>query len=100
MFGVTGGQFQPQGHLQVVCNLLDHGMEPQQALDAARYHLEEDGSVSLEPPLSHLAGSFGRPDRIVEDPDGFGNGHLIVRAGDGCYRGGSEPRRDGLALGI
>jgi gamma-glutamyltranspeptidase / glutathione hydrolase len=100
VFGVTGGQMQPQGHVQVVCNLLDHGMEPQQALDAARHRLEEDGSVSLEPPLAHLAGSFGRSDRIVDDPDNFGNGHLIVRARDGCYSGGSEPRRDGLALGI
>jgi len=100
VFGVTGGQFQPQGHVQVLVNLLEHGMEPQQALDAPRYRLEEDGSVSLERPLAELAGAFaGRAARVVDDPHNFGNAHLIVRDGD-VYRGGSEPRRDGLALGI
>jgi gamma-glutamyltranspeptidase / glutathione hydrolase len=99
VLGVTGGQFQPQGHVQVLVNLLDHGMEPQQALDAPRYRLEEDGTVSLEPPLAHLADVFGRPAVVVDDPHNFGNGHLIVRR-DGVYRGGSEPRRDGLALGV
>src|SRR4051794_27971029 len=59
VFGVTGGQFQPQGHVQVLVNLLDQGMEPQQALDAPRYRLEEDGSVSLEPPPPGLAGAVG-----------------------------------------
>lgn len=100
VFGVTGGQFQPQGHVQVLVNLLDHGMEPQQALDAPRYRLEEDGSVSLEPPLASLADAFGgRAASVVDDPHNFGSAHLIVRDG-GVYRGGSEPRRDGLALGV
>ena len=100
VFGVTGGQFQPQGHVQVLVNLLEHGMEPQQALDAPRYRLEEDGGVSLEPPLAALADAFeGRPARVVDDPHNFGNAHLIVRDSE-VYRGGSEPRRDGLALGV
>jgi gamma-glutamyltranspeptidase / glutathione hydrolase len=100
VFGVTGGQFQPQGHVQVLVNLLDHGMEPQQALDAPRYRLEEDGSVSLEPPLAARADAFGgRAARVVDDGDNFGNAHLIARDGD-VFRGGSEPRRDGLALGV
>jgi gamma-glutamyltranspeptidase / glutathione hydrolase len=100
VFGVTGGQFQPQGHVQVLVNLLDHGMEPQQALDAPRYRLEEDGSVSLEPPLAALADAFeGRAASVVDDGHNFGNAHLIVRDGD-VWRGGSEPRRDGLALGV
>jgi gamma-glutamyltranspeptidase / glutathione hydrolase len=75
-------------------------MEPQQALDAPRYRLEDDGSVSLEPPLAGLAGGFGRRrTSVVDDPHNFGNAHLIVRDGE-VYRGGSEPRRDGLALGV
>jgi gamma-glutamyltranspeptidase/glutathione hydrolase len=99
VLGVTGGQFQPQGHVQVLVNLLDHGMEPQQALDAPRYRLEEDGTVSLEPPLADLVDAFGRPASVVDDAHNFGNAHLIVRR-DGVFRGGSEPRRDGLALGV
>jgi gamma-glutamyltranspeptidase/glutathione hydrolase len=96
---VTGGQYQPQGHVQVVVNMLDHGMGPQAALDAPRYRLEEDGSVSLEPPLEHLVDAFGgRPTRVVDADDNYGNGHLIVRAPDGRLLGGTEPRRDGLAV--
>ena len=100
VFGVTGGQFQPQGHVQVVCNLLDHGMHPQQALDAPRVRLEEDGTVSVEPPLEGLVGTFGRPAAVVDDEGNFGNAHLITRDGGGRLAGGSEPRRDGHALGI
>jgi gamma-glutamyltranspeptidase/glutathione hydrolase len=101
LLGVTGGQFQPQGHVQVVVNLLDHGLDPQAALDAPRYRLEEDGSVSLEPPLADLAGVFGdRPARVLDDEGNYGNGHVIVREPDGRLLGGTEPRRDGLALGV
>ena len=101
MFGVTGGQYQPQGHVQVVVNLLDHGMGPQAALDAPRYRLEEDGTVSLESPLAHLVGAFGdRPTTVVDTDDNYGNGHLIVRPPDGRLLGGTEPRRDGLAVGF
>jgi gamma-glutamyltranspeptidase/glutathione hydrolase len=101
VFGVTGGQYQPQGHVQVVVNLLDRGMGPQAALDAPRYHLEEDGTVSLESPLAGLVGTFGtRPASVVDADDNYGNGHLIVRAPDGRLLGGTEPRRDGLAIGF
>ena len=97
MLGVTGGQFQPQGHVQLLVNMLGHGMDGQEALDAPRYRLEEDGSVSLEPPLAVLAGEFGAR-ALVDDP-GYGNGHVIARRRDGLLVGGSEPRRDGVPLG-
>ena len=100
VLGVTGGQFQPQGHVQVLVNMLDHGLDPQAALDAPRYRLEEDGTVSLEPPLAGIAGEFDRPATVVDDLHNFGNGHLIRREADGVLRGGTEPRRDGLALGV
>ena len=101
VFGVTGGQYQPQGHVQVVVNLLDHGMGPQAVLDAPRYRLEEDGTVSLESPLAELVGAFGaRTSAVVDADDNYGNGHLIVRRPDGRLLGGTEPRRDGLAVGF
>lgn len=100
VLGVTGGQFQPQGHVQVVVNLLDHGLQPQAALDAPRYRLEEDGTVSLEPPLAGLADDFARAASVVDDEGNYGNGHVIWRRADGMLFGGSEPRRDGAAVGL
>jgi gamma-glutamyltranspeptidase/glutathione hydrolase len=100
VLGVTGGQFQPQGHVQVLVNMLEHGLDPQAALDAPRYRLEEDGTVSLEPPLEHLVDRFGRPASVDADVGNFGNGHVIHRDAEGILRGGTEPRRDGLAIGV
>jgi gamma-glutamyltranspeptidase/glutathione hydrolase len=81
--------------------MLDHGLGPQAALDAPRYRLEEDGSVSLESPLAGLVGAFGgRPTSVVDTDDNYGNGHVIVRTPDGRLLGGTEPRRDGLAVGV
>ena len=100
VFGVTGGQFQPQGHVQVMVNMLDHGLDPQAALNAPRCRLEEDGSVALEPQLADRADDFGRPAAVVEDVHNFGNGHVIRREADGTFTGGSEPRRDGIAAGV
>jgi gamma-glutamyltranspeptidase / glutathione hydrolase len=100
VLGVTGGQYQPQGHLQVAVNLVAHGMDPQTALDQPRYRLEEDWTVGVEPPLEHLLPTFGDRDaHVADDLLGFGNGHVIDRTPDGQLRGGTEPRRDGVVLG-
>jgi len=100
VFGVTGGRYQPQGHVQVVVNLVDRGLDAQAVLDEPRYLLEEDGSVRLEPPLADLTGTFRRPASVLDDPGSYGNGHLIVRTADGLLWGGSEPRRDGVPLAL
>ena len=101
VLGVTGGEYQPQGHLQVAVNLIGHGLDPQATLDRPRYRLEEDRTVSLEPPLAGLVSSFGeRAARVVDDIHNYGNGHVIDRSPDGLMRGGTEPRRDGVALGF
>ena len=53
-FGVMGGPMQPQGHFQVVRRVVDDGDDPQAALDAPRWRVEEDGYVELEPGLAAL----------------------------------------------
>ena len=53
-FGVMGGPMQPQGHFQVVRRVVDDGYDPQAALDAPRWRVEDDGIVELEPGLGHL----------------------------------------------
>ena len=64
-FGVMGGPMQPQGHFQVVRRVVDDGYDPQAALDAPRWRVEEDGVVELEPGLrAPPAGAAGhRPRR-------------------------------------
>ena len=55
-FGVMGGFMQPQGHLQVLSNLVDHGLDPQAALDAPRFRVDERGG----PQVSIETGEIGR----------------------------------------
>jgi gamma-glutamyltranspeptidase/glutathione hydrolase len=116
VFGVMGGPMQPQGHVQVACNLLDFGCDVQEALDAPRWRVlvnAEDPraaatappyEVMLEPGLRALSGDLAtRGHRIVADDDprqgGFGGGQIIaIDPYTGVRRAGSDPRKDGLAL--
>lgn len=104
-FGVMGGDMQPQGHLQVLLNLLDHRLDPQAALDAPRVHLLPDGRVAVEPgiPLDAREELVRRGHTVVKDPApfGFGGGQIIWRDGEQeLYVAGSDPRKDGLAMGF
>ena len=105
-FGVMGGFQQPQGHLQVLVNMIDFGLDPQAALDALRFSIRLGGGVALEEGLSpntirdieergHQIFQLQGYDRYI-----FGGGQLIERDVEtGVLRGGSEPRRDGSAVG-
>ena len=104
--GVMGGFQQPQGHLQVISNMIDFGMNPQEALDSERF------SVSIENDTLFVENSFN-PDVVaalklkghsVSINSGFnrglfGGGQIIVRDNDeGVLFGGSDPRKDGLSV--
>ena len=105
-FGVMGAFQQPQGHLQVLVNMVDFGHDPQAALDALRFSVQPDGRVLLEQGLpgdtveelrarGHQVLQVEGYDRYV-----FGGGQIIERyAGSGVLKGGSEPRKDGYAVG-
>jgi gamma-glutamyltranspeptidase/glutathione hydrolase len=100
-FGVMGGPMQPQGHFQVVTRLVDEGLDPQAALDAPRWRVEE-GVVELEPGLWHEEGrlrSLGHYVRRATVQHPFGVGQVILRAG-GALVGGSDGRGDGYAAGF
>ena len=104
-FGVMGGHMQPQGHLQVVSHLVDRGLDPQAALDEPRWRLDTGGrgewELALEEPLHGLAPALARRGhRAVCDPNpvGFGGGQAVL-VRDDVLIGGSEPRKDGVALG-
>lgn len=106
-YGVMGGFMQPQGHLQVVSHLVDHSMSPQQALDAPRFRVHENlRQVSFERgvplrALSDLARLGHRVVPPVELAGSFGGGQIIVVDQEsGALFGGSDPRKDGGALGF
>jgi gamma-glutamyltranspeptidase/glutathione hydrolase len=100
-FGVMGGYMQPQGHLQVLTNLLDRGMGPQAALDAPRWRYREDGSLAVESrlPTAVQNGLLRRGhDLRVLRPRMFG-GAQLVRSREGVLEGATEPRKDGIVVG-
>ncbi len=103
-FGVMGGEMQPQGHLQVIGGMVDHGLNPQAALDAPRWQVERDGRVRVErqTPQEVIDGLRARGHEVIVEASrmSFGRGQIIVRSEDGVYAAGSEPRADGCAVGI
>jgi gamma-glutamyltranspeptidase/glutathione hydrolase len=92
---------QPQGHLQVVVNLADYGMNPQAALDAPRWRFLSGKKVLLEKTVpSEVALALaerGHEIQVSNQGAQFGRGQIILRS-DGVLVAASEPRADGLAL--
>ncbi|ACM57668.1 gamma-glutamyltransferase [Halorubrum lacusprofundi] len=100
-FGVMGGYMQPQGHVQVVSNLVDYGMPLQQALDEPRWRYRESGELALEPQADGaIAAKLARKghDVLTLPPAMFG-GAQIARSRDGVLSAATEPRKDGNAQG-
>jgi len=102
-FGVMGGYMQAQGHLQVMVNVLDHGLQPQAALDAPRFRYETGRTVIVEPETAPAVvdGLRDRGHDVQVQPDGslFGRGQIIWRLPGGGYVAGSDRRADGCAIG-
>ncbi|MFC5136096.1 MULTISPECIES: gamma-glutamyltransferase [Haloferacaceae] len=100
-FGVMGGYMQPQGHVQVISNLVDYGMPLQRALDEPRWRYRESGELALEPHFDDdVAAKLVRKDHDVRtlSPVMFG-GAQITRNRDGVLSAATEPRKDGNAQG-
>jgi gamma-glutamyltranspeptidase/glutathione hydrolase len=100
-FGVMGGDLQPQGHVQVLLNLVDFGMNVQEAGEAARIRHTPEG-VAVESGISEDArtGLAARGHHVVESRGVFGGFQGIqVDEESGVLLGGSDPRKDGLAIG-
>jgi gamma-glutamyltranspeptidase/glutathione hydrolase len=98
-FGVMGGFMQPQGHVQVVMNMIDFGLTPQAALDAPRWQWVGERRISFEHTFpAHLAREMtarGHEVSLSHDTTSFGRGQIILRDPEtGIYWGGTEPRTD------
>ena len=104
-YGVMGAMQQAQGHLQTLVNMIDFGLEPQQALDAPRFSVRLGEGIALENTVDSATARelANRGHRIlIAPPHGiiFGSGQIITRdAESGVLTGGSEPRADGFAMG-
>lgn len=115
-FGVMGGAMQPQGHVQIVVNLVDGGLNVQEAGDAPRWRHEgsseptggqmiDGGQVFVESgvPQGVVQGLRDRGHRVTVQADGYGGYQAIWiddLLGEGrLYRGASESRKDGAAVG-
>jgi len=109
-YGVMGGFMQPQGHVQMLSALVDHGLDPQSALDLPRFCIdveESGGRVALEEGIPASVVSdlqrMGHPVQMVSgfERSLFGRGQVILRdAGTGVLCAGSDPRADGCAMGL
>jgi gamma-glutamyltranspeptidase/glutathione hydrolase len=113
-FGVMGGDFQPQGHSQVLMDLIDFGMSPQQAGDQPRIEhsgsseptgekMEAGGTIRFEhrfpDEVKRKLAEMGH--KVREGEGAFGGYQGIWREPDPRrYFGGSDPRKDGCAIGF
>lgn len=101
-FGVMGGFMQPQGHVQVIVNLLDYDMNPQSALDCPRWRWDDGLCVALEESFdSELSDGLairGHELRRESSYTGaFGRGQIILRDDSGVLTAGTDPRADSAA---
>jgi len=112
-FGVMGGDMQPQGHVQVLLNMLEFGMDPQRAGAAPRFchfgsssptgeRMSNGGEVGLERGIAQSVhdGLRAKGHRLLPAGGSFGGYQAIRFDGDGVLLiGGSDPRKDGYAKG-
>ena len=110
-FGLMGGAMQPQGHAQIVINLIDFNMNLQEAGDAPRIRhvcssqptgeiMLDGGYISLESGYSENTRKelLKKGHKLKYDKGGFG-GYQAIMLKDGVYYGASESRKDGHASG-
>jgi gamma-glutamyltranspeptidase/glutathione hydrolase len=110
-FGLMGGAMQPQGHAQIVINMIDFGMDVQAAGDAPRIHhtgsSEPTGEVMVDGGILNLESGFSystiralmRLGHKIQFANGPYGGYQAIQVKDGVYWGASESRKDGQASG-
>lgn len=106
-YEVMGGDMQAQGHVQVGVNMIDFGMNVQEAIEAPRYRIMGGKTVRLEraiaPEVRRQLATMGHDIEPLETiPPGpqYGGGQAILIDHErGVLHGGSDPRKDGCAIG-
>lgn len=100
-FGVMGGHFQPMGQSLVLGNMFEYGLDVQQALDLPRlftYQGQAEVERGIPAATVEQLSRMGHKVSVVERPHGGGQA-IWIDHNRGCLVGGSDPRKDGMALG-
>jgi gamma-glutamyltranspeptidase/glutathione hydrolase len=100
-FGVMGAHFQPMGHVYIMSDMFEYGMDPQEALDAPRVFFEGNALLVEETvPQNVVAGLKRLGHRVERRLMPWGGGQIVVMDREnGVLVGASDPRKDGVALG-
>ncbi|MBR4471534.1 MAG: gamma-glutamyltransferase family protein [Erysipelotrichaceae bacterium] len=97
-FGVMGGYMQPQGHVQVISNLLDFHLNPQACLDAPRWQWQKNDRFIVEPRFDKMIleqlRAKGHPIEVSENDFSYGRGQMILRRENDTYVAAAESRAD------
>jgi gamma-glutamyltranspeptidase / glutathione hydrolase len=100
-FGVMGAAFQPMGHIYILTNMVDYGMDAQEALDLPRVFFEGDEllvEASIPGLTMEALAKMGHKISLRKMP--WGGGQIVARdASTGVLTGGSDGRKDGMAVG-
>lgn len=99
-FGVMGGAYQPCGHARLVSNLRDYDMDLQSAIDAPRCFTGPDGfkvERGYDPAVAAELAVMGH--KVTQADEPIGGAQAIILHPSGVLEGGSDPRKDGCALG-
>jgi gamma-glutamyltranspeptidase/glutathione hydrolase len=102
--GLKGGHVQPQVQVQIISNLIDFAMTPQEAIAAPRFNHIDGSKVGLESEIAQSVKNelTRRGHQIVGgNPESFGGAHaILIQPESGAFIGGSDPRKGGCALGF
>ena len=102
VFGVTGAHMQPQGQVQVLANIIDFGMTIQEAMEAARVNHLEGSEVALEEGIGAGVRRELRQKghKVLKEANFGGAQGILIHPEYGTLMGGSDPRKDGCAMGF
>lgn len=99
-FGVMGGAYQPAGHARFMSNVVTYGLDPQAAIDGPRSFAGPNGlevERGYDDAVRAKLAEMGH--HVIAPPEALGGAQAILIGQDGVLTGGSDPRKDGCALG-
>lgn len=100
-YGVMGGQYQPAGHVRILSNLIDYGLDIQAAIDSPRSFSDSNGLILEDGYNQNVAVALEKMGHNIIRPKAplGGAQAIVINNVTGTLTGGSDARKDGLAIG-